>query len=350
MVTHARKTTNGPRDHSVGRLIAGALVGALLLIGSSAATQAQSAAGRSPQAPPAASQTAGTRASVPQWQTDAGGKATFDVASIKPDTAAQSQQTVHSNIPLGPMDMYAPTGGRLDAANYPLLVYMDFAYKLTSFQIQDLVKQLPKWANTDRYDIQAKAESGNPTKDQIRLMMQALLAERFKLAVHYETKQMPVMALVLDKPGKLGPHLRAHVEDVPCTTALVPPSAAAPPTIAGGYPESCGALIAYPVSGRAHVAGRNMDIQVVANQLTGLVNGIDRPILDKTGLTGKYDFFFEFMPQFNGPLPPGTDFQTDETAPPFQEALKKDLGLKLESQTGPVDVLVIDHVEQPSEN
>jgi uncharacterized protein (TIGR03435 family) len=349
METRARKTTNGPADYFANRVVAGALAGALLLIGMPTAMQAQSAAGQSPQAPPAGSQPAGTKASVPQWQIDAGGKATFDVASIKPDTAAQSQQTVHSNIPLGPMDMYAPTGGRLDAANYPLIVYMVFAYKLTSFQIQDLAKQLPKWANTDRYDIQAKAESQNPSKDQMRLMMQALLAERFKLAVHYETKQMPVMALLLDKPGKLGPHLRAHVEDVPCTTALVQ-GPAPPPTIAGGYPESCGALMAYPVSGRAHVGGRNMDIQVVANQLTGLVNGIDRPILDKTGLTGKYDFFFEFMPQFNGPLPPGTDFQTDETAPPFQEALKKDLGLKMESQTGPVDVLVIDHVEQPSEN
>ena len=81
-------------------------------------------------------------------------------------------------------------------------------------------------------------------------------------------------------------------------------------------------------------------------QLTGL----DYPLLDKTGLTGKIDFVIEFTPQINGPLPPGATFQPDPTGPTFLEALKEQLGFKLESQTGPVDVVIVDHVEQPSAN
>ena len=78
--------------------------------------------------------------------------------------------------------------------------------------------------------------------------------------------------------------------------------------------------------------------------------GVDRPVLDKTGLTGKFDFYMEFTPQINGPLPPGSTFQPDESGPTFQQALKEQLGFKLEPQTGSVAVIVIDHVEPPSEN
>ena len=86
-------------------------------------------------------------------------------------------------------------------------------------------------------------------------------------------------------------------------------------------------------------------------RLAGILSGLaDRPVLDKTGLTGKIDFVIEFTPQFNGPLPPGANFQPDPTGPTFLEALKEQLGLKLESQTGLVEVIVVDHVEQPSEN
>ncbi len=77
---------------------------------------------------------------------------------------------------------------------------------------------------------------------------------------------------------------------------------------------------------------------------------IDRPVLDKTGLEGTYDFVIEFTPQFNRPQPPGATFQPDPNGPTFQEALKQQLGLKLESQTGPTEAFVLDHVEQPSEN
>jgi uncharacterized protein (TIGR03435 family) len=84
--------------------------------------------------------------------------------------------------------------------------------------------KLPKWTSTEYFDIQARAV-GSPTKDQLRLMMQSLLAERFRLAIHNETRQLPVFALVLVKSGKTGPHLQAHAADDSCPTVF-PPEAA----------------------------------------------------------------------------------------------------------------------------
>jgi uncharacterized protein (TIGR03435 family) len=224
---------------------------------------------------------------------------------------------------------------------------MVFADKLTPNQVQSVLSQLPKWATTNRYDIQARAE-GNPTKDQFRLMMQALLADRFKLAIHYEIKQQPIFALVLEKPGKLGPKIQPHPADSPCSTSG---AAGAPPTVAGGFPELCGAFSAWPVSGRMHVGARNVPMEMIATYLTNpSLTGADRSVTDKTGLAGKYDFIMEFTPQINGPLPPGVNFQPDESGPTFLEALKEQLGLKLDSQTGPVAIIVIDHIEPPSEN
>src|SRR5258707_13546528 len=99
-------------------------------------------------------------------------------------------------------------------------------------------KQLPGWVMTEKYDITAKTDKHDATKDEMRLMMRALLAERFKLAIHSETQQMPVYGLVLAKPGTLGPRLVAHLSSEPCDTT--PPTQAkgakAPPlTVAGGF-------------------------------------------------------------------------------------------------------------------
>lgn len=244
---------------------------------------------------------------TPQWQIDAGGKMSFDVASVKQDTAAPSAQTMHTNIPLGPQDLFTPTGGLFSATNFPLIVYMTFAYKLTPDQIPAIMSKLPRWTSTDRFDIQARVE-GNPTKDQFRLMMQALLADRFKLTVHNETRQLPVFALVLDKPGKLGPQIRPHPEDSQRSTAQPPPGLA--PTIAGGFPEPCGGVVAVQPSapGRLRAGARNMSMSMIATSLSvPQLTSVDRPILDKTGLAGQFDFIIEFTPQLNGPLPPGCE-------------------------------------------
>jgi uncharacterized protein (TIGR03435 family) len=131
----------------------------------------------------------------------------FEAASVKPNNSG----TANSNIPLGPGSTYSPTGG-LFAANQPLVLYILFAYNLLGNQMQSLLPQLPQWALADRYEIQARA-GGTPSKDEMRLMMRALLAERFKLATHHETRQVPVLAMVLTEPGKIGPQLRRHSDD-----------------------------------------------------------------------------------------------------------------------------------------
>jgi uncharacterized protein (TIGR03435 family) len=187
-------------------------------------------------------------------------------------------------------------------------------------------------------------------------MMQVLLADRFKLAMHHETRQLPMFALVLDKPGKVGPQLQPHPADSPCPTAAPPPDSLSP-TVAGGFPEPCGAIsdVQPSAPGRLRVGARNIPMGMMASSLEVLGNmgtsgNIDRPVLDKSGLTGKVDFVIEWTPELNGPRSPGATFQPDPTGPTFMEALKEQLGLKLDSQKGPVDVIVIDHIEQPSEN
>jgi uncharacterized protein (TIGR03435 family) len=112
----------------------------------------------------------------------------FEVASIKRNKSADPAK---SSVPLGPGAVGAPTGGGLSATAYPLVAYMAFAYDLVSSDIRLLIPQLPDWAMSDRYDIEARA-AGNPTKRQMRPMMQALLSERFHLAVHREPREVPV--------------------------------------------------------------------------------------------------------------------------------------------------------------
>jgi uncharacterized protein (TIGR03435 family) len=287
------------------------------------------------------------------WDKASGGKMSFEVASVKENKSGVSASNrPTSNIPLDAQDLYAPTGGLFSATNFPLLEYMRFAYKLTPEQSQALNFQVP-WANTNRWDIQGRA-FGNPTKDQMRLMMQTLLADRFKLALHFERRQLPVFALVLDKPGKFGPQLRPHADDPPCSTAPPPPTSAAgfQATDAGGFPELCGGFLRLEpsVPGCFRIGARDVPMAMFAMLFSSPLTGVDRPLLDRTGLTGKFDVIIEFTPQPNGPPRPDATPPSTDTGPTFLEALKDQLGLKLESTTGPVDTLVIDHIEEPSPN
>ena len=151
---------------------------------------------------------------VPQWQTVAGGKMEFEVASVRQNL---SGKFTSPNFPLDPGNAYATTGGRF-SADFGVITYITFAYKLslTQEQRQAMIANLPKWVANDRFTIQAKAANGNPTKDQMRLMMQSLLADRFQLAIHFETQQMPVLAMALVRAGKTGPKLKPHSEGLPC--------------------------------------------------------------------------------------------------------------------------------------
>ncbi len=217
----------------------------------------------------------------------------------------------------------------------PVSWYIGFAYKLNGGQSLSLQPQLPKWATTDHFDIEARAE-GNPTKDQMRLMMQYVLADRFKLVVHTETRQLLVFALVPSKQGKTGPQLQPHSDDPPCASLL--PSAV--------FPFPCGVPTSTPSGGQWTMGARNLTMAQIADYLSG-PGDLDRPVVDRTGFSGKFDFHIEFVRQPNGPdITP----KADPSGPMFLEALRDQLGLNLESTTGPVDVLVIDHVEEPSPN
>jgi uncharacterized protein (TIGR03435 family) len=294
-----------------------------------------------------------TQTRMPQWQIDAGSKLAFDVASVKFNRSGPlpSGDKPNSNVPLGPGDTYAQTGGLFSATNYTVLNYIGFAYKLVGSELKDMLAQLPKWALTDRFDIQAKTERPNPTKDQMRVMLQALLADRFKLMIHYETQQRPILSLTLVKPTKTGGQLQPHSDASPCPvptqsqTSLSEQTA----TVAGGFPLVCGALMPLQgTPGRLRAGSRDVSMGQIVSFLNSMT-GFDRPIVDQTGLTGRYDFIIEFTPQLP-PSPGNSTFQPDETGSTFLEALKDQLGLKLDSQTGPVDVLVIDHIEEPLPN
>jgi uncharacterized protein (TIGR03435 family) len=279
---------------------------------------------------------------VSHWERAAGGKMTFEVASIR---LSPSDASTRGTDFLIPFDTPPPNKGGLFSANARLFNYIAFAYKIVdTSQYQPLMAHLPKWAQTDQFDIEARAE-GNPTKDQMRLMMQSLLEERFKLTIHLETRQRPVYALVLDKPGKLGPHLQPHPDNVPCSDKQDKPEFSDSGTTPPPY---CG-MAGWLANGQLHERMLDVTMEEIATYVggaAGFVGGREHlPILDQTGLSGKFDMNIEFVKDSGGP-----DIDSDASGPTFSMALKNQLGLKLVKQTGPVPVFVIDHVEKPSEN
>jgi uncharacterized protein (TIGR03435 family) len=239
-------------------------------------------------------------------------------------------------FPLGPGDVFTPTGGFFRATGFPLVTYIAFAWKIPANQMQYLLPQLPKWANEEHFDIQARAE-GNPGKDEMRLMMRALLADRFALAMHNETRQMPVFAVVLAKPGTTGPQLRPHNADAPCPSD---------PHSDDPFPAICGGV--YPMQpsepGRIRLGARNVTPGLIENAFP--TRELGHPVLDRTGLTGLYDFSLEWTPERLGP-----DAAAEpETGAALHQALKEQLGLKLESTKAAIEILVLDRVEHPAGN
>ena len=200
--------------------------------------------------------------------------------------------------------------------------------------------------------IEARAPA-NATKDQMRLMMPALLAERFQLAVHFETPEVPVLAMTLVKPGKPGTGLRPHAEGPSC-------DAPASPNI---FPATCYlAGQQFADGGQRKGSGRDLTMADIAGYLPSWGN-LDRPLIDRTGLTGEYDFTVQWKPDPNvgggraipkmgsGPVvPPAPASEPDSDGPSFTQALRNQLGLRLVSIRAPIETLVIDHVERPSEN
>jgi bla regulator protein BlaR1 len=270
---------------------------------------------------------------VLEWQKAAGGKLSFEVASVK---QGNPEKFTPPNFALDFLDSFggANPHGRF-VAQFPLQAYVGFAYKLFSYsqeQKDAMLAHVPKWVSTDQYVINAQAE-GNPTKDQMRLMMQSLLADRFKLVVHFERQEVPVLALVLDKPGKTGAKLYPHSSGLACDV----------PTDV--FPRVCDEILAIGRPNNSILMGsRNLTMAQIAAALTA-AGRLARPVVDETGLGGRFDFTLEWIRESNNSGP--ADLQEGTT---FQEALQEQLGLKLKSTKVSLDTLVIEHVERPSEN
>ena len=279
----------------------------------------------------------------------------FDVAAIRQNKTGlpPSGDMPDSNVPLGPGDVYSSTGGLLTVKNYPLISYISFAYRLNSGQRDVFEAAAPAWALHDRFNLQARTDKQNVTKDELRLMMRSLLAERFGMAVHYETRVTSVFAMLLIKPGVPGPRLRPHPADG-CSRAMPGPDTVAGPAqseaIDGGFPVICGGLLMLPDSTPTHfhIGARDVPITLLSSALPSW-GDLGRPVVDQTGLTGNYDFALEFTPK-RGDAASDAAAPTEENEPNFIDAVKKQLGLKLEAQKQGVQVLVLDHIDRLSEN
>jgi bla regulator protein blaR1 len=294
----------------------------------------------------------------PDWQAAAGGKMSFEVASVKPEKTPRDHPP---NFPLDDRNA-KPLGGRL-SASFPLWAYISFAYKLSPNEEQRRagMAQLSKVVGNDEFEIEAQAP-GNPTKDQMRLMMQSLLADRFKLRVHFEGRETPVFALTLIKPGKLGPKLRPHSEGPPCPDSYTAPQPGVP--LDGGevFPPGCEAGSMTTRNGLRLWGSRNTTMPLIAEAIYtagGYAGELDKPVVDQTGLNGKFDFTLEVVPGYNDannrirrslgqPTPDAPSADPQET--PFLDAVREQLGLKLTPSKATLKTLIIDHVEKPSEN
>ena len=231
-------------------------------------------------------------AQVPiEAQTGATPAAQFEVASIKPSTAPGTR---------GPT-IYNPTHERFAIDRITTKDLIAYAYDVRDFQITGG----PGWVGSEEYDVVAKPQ-GEASGERILAMARSLLAERFNLRLHHESKEMPVFALVVAKGGP-----RLH------------------PTVGTGGPEVRG--------GRGRLIARKVTTGMIGSQLAGRVLG--RAVIDRTGIAGEFDINLEWTPD-----------ESPDLGPSIFTALQEQLGLKLEPTRAPVEVLVIDHVERPSAN
>ena len=233
----------------------------------------------------------------------------FEVATIKPSN------------PETPGKLFAVRGRNLSTVNTTLADLITFAYGLHAKQIT----AAPEWVASEKFDISGQPDGdGQPNQQQWKTMVQKLLAERFKLAFHRDSKELAVYAITVDKAG---PKL----------------------TKSEGDPNGLPSML-FPRLGV--LPARNASMADFASVMQAAV--LDRPVVDQTKLAGKFDFTLTWTPdesQFGGmgvrvPAPSG-----DAAAPPgLTTAMPEQLGLRLESTKAPVDVIVVDRVEKPSDN
>ena len=166
--------------------------------------------------------------------------------------------------------------------------------------------------------------------------------------MHTQTKQLPVYALVLADSSHPGSQLKPHPETLPCPEIPLSPSKGPEP------PPVCGLIQTWVDGGLLHLRMIDVSMETLAGSLVPFLGPMarldERPTIDRTGLKGRYDFTLAFQPEPQTSPQSGPREETEMTGPVLVEALRKQLGLKLVKQTGPVNAYVIDHVEMPSDN
>ena len=241
----------------------------------------------------------------------------YDVVSIKPNN-----------------DVNSPTRWRTTADsflgnNMSLMMLLVTAYDTRP----DLVSGLSGWAATAHFDITAKTEADpaamkNLPQSQRNAMLIQLLAERFQLKIHLETKQLPVYDLVVSKEG---PKLRPNTAVVVMEPGVLPKPGMRPGMILMNHGEFTAEAV--PLSSLTH----------------SLASELERNIIDKTGLTANYDIHLKYTPDRGASAGPDSG-KSEDAAPPLFTALEQQLGLKLISAKGPVQTWVVDHIDHPTDN
>jgi uncharacterized protein (TIGR03435 family) len=249
-----------------------------------------------------------------------GARPEFEVASVK----LSLDETTPG------VDFEWPPGGRLRARRNSAYDFIQHAYDVRYYQILGA----PDWMNSTRFDVDAKAD-GNPGREEMNAMLRTLLEDRFKLKVHRETRQFPVFNLTVAKGGS-----RLQTSKEACV-AFDPDH---PPDHDRPHPVTCG-------NNHVFMKGQNMaweatDIDM-ASLTWALAAATRQTVIDRTGLIGTFDVHLEWTPSETALGPTG---DADASGPSLFTVLQEQLGLKLESGKGPVEVLVIDHVEKPSPN
>jgi uncharacterized protein (TIGR03435 family) len=266
----------------------------------------------------------------------------FEVASVKLNASCGNGRGMGGRPNPGRLTIECSTVDNLIQG-----AYVVFAHGQTPNMKRVQVLGGPAWTKTEMYSVAAKAEDAAPLTKMYGPMLRALLEERFKLKLHTENKDAPVYALTVAKGGsklKQTPEGSCKPLDMDNLPEM--------PARGGPMPNMCG-------NQRMSGNGKTMSMKatgVTLEQLTGgmLSNFLDRPVIDKTGLTGMFDVEMEFAPENRGFGGRGGDgagmpAAAEPEGPTVFMALAK-LGLKLEQTTGPVETIVIDHIERPSEN
>ena len=295
-------------------------------------------------------------------QTPAGGKLTFEVATIRPYTPPQGRMVING----GRGGPGSADPGRITRTGATLHDLLMTAYDVKRYQVTG-----PAWMDSERYDIVAKVPAG-ATKEQVKVMWQNLLADRFGVVFHREQKEFSVDELVVAKGGpKLKPtdvDPNAPPPGPPAGTPDGPPPPSAPPKLdANGFPQldrpGLIVMISPGSNGQpiGHMVAKGRSIQELADFIG---NEMNKPVVDKSGLTGRYDFSLEYTPDLAGrglpPLPAGGPgapagvggASTDAAEPGSNLSTAiQSLGLRLNSTKDKLDVLVIEKAEKsPTEN